>query len=111
MHHRLVGLPPDDDPQQRLQRGGLHAHGRRTRDGAHRVSDGPVLGGGRRILAEARRTAHPHVHHHRVGVPRDGAGERVRLRPAQSVESLDHAAVGGGDVGAQPLRRDALRVL
>ena len=111
MHHRLVGLPSDDDPQQRLQRGGGHAHGRRGRDGPHRVSDGPVLDGGRCILAEPCGAAHPHIDHHRVIVPRDGAGERVRLRAAKPVEALDHAAVGGGDVGAQPLRRDALRVL
>lgn len=117
MHHRLVGLPSDDDPQQRLQRGGGHAHGRRGRDGADGVRDGAILYGGRGILRraiglrEARRTAHPNIDHHRVIVPRDGTGERVRLRAAQPVEPFHHAAVGSVHMGAEPLRRDALRVL
>ena len=111
MHHRLVGLPPDDDPQQRLQRGGVHAHGRRGREGPNRVSDGPVLGRVRRVLPKARRTAHPHIDHHRVIVPRDGTGECVRLRATQAVEPHNHAAIRRIVMGSKATRADALRVL
>ena len=107
----LFRLPPDDDPQQGLKRSRSHADGRRARDGPDGICDGTVfrLVGG--ILPEARSAAHPHVHHNRLTVPRDGTGERVSLQPAQAVEAFRDAAIRRDHVGPQTLRRDALRVL
>ena len=105
------GLPPHDDPQQGLQRGGGHADGARSGECADGVRDGPVLGRVGRILAKPCGAAHPHVHHHRVTVSGDGTGKRVRLGAAKAVEALPDASVGSVHVGAQTLRRDALRVL
>ena len=105
------GLPPHDDPQQGLQRGGGHAHGTRSGECADGVRDGPVLGRVGRILAQSGSAAHPHVHHHRVTVSGDGTSKRVRLRAAKAVEALPDASVGSVHVGAESLRRDALRVL
>ncbi len=111
MHRSLVGLASDNDPQQGLQRGGSHAHGRRSREGLDRVRDGAVLGRVRGILPQSRSAAHPHIHDDRVPVPGDGASECVRLRSAQAVEAFPDATVRSIHVGVKTLRRDALRVL
>ncbi len=111
MHRSLVGLASDDDPEQGLQRGGSHAHGRRSRDCPNRVRDGAVLGRVRGILPQSRSAAHPHIHDDRVPIPGDGASECVRLRSAQPVEPFPDAPIGGIHVGVKTLRRDALRVL
>ena len=107
----LFRLPPDDDPQQGLKGGRGHADGRRGRDGPDGRCDGTVfrLVGG--ILPEARSAAHPHVHHNRLTIPRDGTGECVSLQPAQAVETLRDAPIRRDHMGPQALRRDALRVL
>ena len=111
MHRSLVGLASDDDPQQGLQRSGGHAHGRRSREGLDRVSDGAVLGRVRGILPQSRSAAHPHIHDDRVPIPSDGASECVRLRSAQAIEAFPDATVRSIHVGVKALRRDALCVL
>ena len=108
---RSFRLPPDDDPEKSLQRGGFHAHGRGAGDAADSVRDGAVLRLIRRILPEPCGAAHPHIDHDRVPVTRDGTGKGVRLQPVQPVESHPGAAIRRSDMGAQSLRRDALRVL
>ena len=105
----LFRLPPDDDPEKRLHGRGFHVPFRR--DFAHRVRDGPVLALVGRVLPEPRSTAHPNIHHHGASVPGDGAGECVGLQPPQPVETVRHAAIRRSNVGAQTLRRDALRIL
>jgi hypothetical protein len=111
MHRSLVGLASDNDPQQGLQRGGGHAHGRRSREGLDRVRDGAVLGRGRGILPQSRSTAHPHIHDDRVTVTRDSTGKRIRLWSAQAVEAFPKATIRSVHMGAQATGRDALRVL
>ena len=110
MHPRsLLGLAANDDPQQGLHRGRVHVVGRCHF--AHRVGDQPILALVGRVLAQSGSAAHPHIHHHRVLVSGDGTCECVRLGAAQSIESFGLAAIRGGDMGAQSLRHDALRVL
>ena len=108
---RSFRLPPDDDPQKRLQRGGCHAHGRGTRNVPNRIRDGAVLGRVRRVLPQPCGATHPHIDHHRTGVSRDGTGECIRLGAAQTLEPVHRAAIRRSDMGTQALRRDALRVL
>jgi len=105
----LLRLSSDDDPQQGLHHGGFHVVG--GGDFPHRVRDLTVLALVRRVLAEARSAAHPHIHHDGIHVSGDGTGECVRLQTAQTVETVRDATVGSGHMGTQALRRDTLRVL
>ncbi len=107
----LLRLSAHNDPEQGLQGGGADGEREAVRDHGNRVSDGPVLGLVGRVLAEPRCTAHPHIHHHRVSVSRDGTGKRIRLQAPEAIEAVPAAAVRRDHMGAEALRRDALRVL
>ena len=105
----LLRFPSDHNPDHGLHHGRCHSVlcGYRP----HRFGDGIVFTLIRRILAEASRTAHPHIHDHRITVPGNSTGKRVCLQTPQTVEPVHHAAIRSSDMGTQTLRGDTVRVV